>query len=294
MEIRNLETFLEVVERGSVAEAARRMNLTPAALSQRLLVLEQELGQTLVTRVGRTMQPTEEGLAMLAAARRVVSGARDLRAIAANGEPAGQLRLGAIATSVTGLLPEVIVNLSQAHPSIEYFVQPGSSADLYQFVMDGDLDAAIIVRPNFALHKSLHWQRLRTEPLVFLSPEESAPADPHDLMRAKPFIRYDRNSWGGRIIDRYLRAHGLVVKEFLELDGLEAIAAMVNRGVGVALVPDWMPPWPAGLRLRKTIVSVSDSREIGVVWRSAGARNAAVGVFVEACTAVVADATSRL
>ncbi|MBV0891380.1 LysR family transcriptional regulator [Paracoccus sp. Z118] len=283
MDIRFLETFITIADCGSIAEAARRLNRTPAALAQRLRALEQDLGHPLIVRSGRTVQPTAEGLAILDHARALVEGARDLRALAAQDVPTGQLRLGATATSLTGLMPSIIMELSARHPALEYFVQPGSSVDLYHRVVEGDLDAAIIVRPQFAIPKSADWLTIRDEPLVLLAPERAADEGPHEAIRQSRFIRYDRNQWGGQLVDRYLRDHGLAVREWLELDALDAIAALVDRGLGVAIVPDWAPPWPEGLRLRKTRLSGGYMRQMGVIWRRAGARHAAVRAFVAAC-----------
>lgn len=283
MDLRFLETFITIADCGSIAEAARRLNRSPAALAQRLQALEQELGHKLVLRSGRTVQPTAEGLAILDHARMLVQGARDLQALAAGGVPAGQLRLGATATALTGLLPGIIARLSADYPSIEYFVQPGSSVDLYHRVVEGQLDAALIVRPQFAIPKSTDWLTIRDEPLVFIASANAPLLDPPELMRRARFIRYDRNQWGGQIVDRYIRDHGLNVREWLELDALDAIAAMVDRDLGVAIVPDWAPPWPEGLHLRKTHLPQGGSRQTGIIWQRAGARHPAVNALVTAC-----------
>ncbi len=119
MDTRFLETFIVIADCGSIAEGARRLNLSPAALAQRLRALEADLGHSLVVRAGRTVQPTEEGLAILKHARALVQGARDLRAIAAGSVPSGQLRLGATATSLVGHLPGIIAGLGQRHPEVE-------------------------------------------------------------------------------------------------------------------------------------------------------------------------------
>lgn len=293
MDTRFLDSFVAVVDCGSIAEAARRMNLTPAAVAQRLRAIERELGQTLVARSGRTIQITPAGLAVLDAARALVSSARDLRAIAARGVPAGKLRLGATATALTGLLPGIIAALRSQYPGVEYFVRPGASVDLYHLALSGELDAALIVRPQFALPKSVEWTALRHEPLVCIAPGDSPNEPPHALLRRLPFIRYDRNQWGGRIVDEYLRAHGLKVREVLELDALDAIAAMVHRGLGASVVPDWAPPWPEGLRLRKSVLRGSQSREIGILWRRSGARLAAVEAFVQVGAAGFEDPKGR-
>lgn len=283
MNTRYLETFITVAECGSIAEAARRLNRTPAALVQRLQALEQDLGQPLLVRAGRTVLPTAAGLAILGDARALLDRVRDLRAIAAQGVPAGQLRLGATATAMTGLLPMIIAELGARFPAVEYFVQPGSSVDLYHRVIGGDLDAALIVRPNFAIPKSAQWITLREEPLVFIAPQGMRPADPRALIASQRFIRYDRNQWGGQIVDRYLRDQALVVREWLELDALDAIAALVNRGLGVAIVPDWAPPWPEGLSLDKIRLPNCESRLIGLLWCNTGARQAAISALVDAC-----------
>ncbi len=283
MDIRFLESFLTVVDSGSIAEAARRLNLTPAALAQRLRTLEQDLGQPLVRRAGRRVRPTAAGLAVLDPARRLIEGSRDLRAIAAQDEPAGQLRLGAIATSLTGLLPGIIARLHDRHPRIEYFVHPDSSANLYQAVTGSDLDAALMVQPQFPLPKSVNWLTLRHEPLVLIVPCDLPGDDPLQMLRDHPFIRYDRNQWGGQVVDRYLRRHALRLREWLELDALDAIAGMVSRGLGVAVVPDWAPPWPEGLRLRRLALPGAGGRQVGVLWRGGGARGAALDAFIAAC-----------
>jgi DNA-binding transcriptional LysR family regulator len=286
LDIRFLESFITVAESGSVAAAARRLGLTPAAVAQRLHRLEEDIGHSLVTRVGRTMQPTESGLAIIRHARMLVDSARDLRAIAANDQPEGRLRLGATASALTGLLPGIISRLSAGYPLIEYFVRPGSSLDLYQEVVTGDLDAAIIVQPPFQQPKSTGWLPLREEPQVLITPQAMPFENVHLAIQQHPFIRYDHNQWGGQLVDRYLRQHRLKVREWLELDALDAIAALVDRGLGVAIVPDWAPPWPGGLKLRKHILDDAEMRVTGVLWNKSGAQIAATRAFVDSCTAL--------
>ncbi|TWG64081.1 LysR family transcriptional regulator [Aminobacter sp. J44] len=283
MDTRFLESFVTVASCGSIAEAARRLNLTPAAVAQRLRALEAELGHSLVSRTGRTVRPTASGLAVLAEAHALLEATRALKAAAANDMPAGQLRLGATATALTGLLPAILATLGQNFPRIEVFVRPGASVDLYHALLAGECDAAILVRPHFPIPKSHEWLTLRDEPLVLIAPEDTPIEDPHAALTQAPFIRYDRNQWGGQIVDRYLRKQGLKLREWLELDALDAIAALVDRGLGLAIVPEWAPPWPEGLRLQKVRLDAGDVRQTGVLWGRSGPRIAAVRAFVECC-----------
>jgi len=282
MDTRFLESFVTVVEEGSIAAAARRLNLTPAALSQRIHALEQDFGTKLLVRAGRSVVPAEAGLAILDRARTLLREVRDLRDSAAEGSLAGELRLGAIATALTGLLPAMLAGMAARHPQLETHVSPGISAELYRRVMLGELDAAVIVQPEFAIPKSCGWRPLREEPLVVLAPAALPAAEAHALLCAEPFIRYDRNQWGGRLADRYLRAARLRPRERFELDALDAIAVMVDRGLGVSLVPDWAPPWPSGLSLRKLpLPGPCPPRRIGLLWTRNPARARLIRAFLD-------------
>ena len=106
--------------------------------------------------------------------------------------------------------------------------------------------------------------------------------DPHELLANEPLIRYDRNQWGGRLADDYLRRAGIVPRERFELNGLNAIAVMVDRGLGVSLVPDWARPWPEGLRLvRLPLPDAGEPRRIGIVWSRSSVRIRLVNVLLE-------------
>jgi len=284
MDIHFLESFIVVAECGSIAEAARRLNLSPATLAQRLRALEKALGHPLVERAGRTVHTTVSGQTILPHVRKLVESARDLSAIAAGDVPAGQLRLGVNATSLTGLLPGIIALMKTHYPKIDYFVSPGSSISLYHKVIAGEMDAAIIVQPPFQIPKSVNWLTLRIEMLTLIASQPFRPEEAHHLITTQPFIRYDRNQWGGQLVDNYLHTYRLSVHEWLELDALDAIAVLVDKGLGVAIVPDWAPPWPAGLTLSKMPLPQATPRHTGLLWSRSGARIAAIQALVDVCT----------
>lgn len=281
MDTRYLESFAAVVEFGSIAEAGRRVNLTPAGVAQRVRALEAELGTTLVRRVGRHVHPTEAGAALFSRTRDLLQSIRELRQVVAPDTLAGELRLGAISTALTGILPAVVSQLTTKYPDFKIHVAPGTSMDLYKRVVDGDLDAALVVEPPFRLPKACDWALIREEPLVLIAPEAVGVGDPRRLLSEQPFIRYDRNHWGGRLADGYLHHLGITPTERFELDALEAIAVMVDRGLGVSLVPDWAKPWPEGLRLaRKIIPDPAYTRHIGLIWTRAGASLRLIQAFL--------------
>jgi DNA-binding transcriptional LysR family regulator len=97
------------------------------------------------------------------------------------------------------------------------------------------------------------------------------------------------------MVDRYLRQAGIRPRERFELDALEAVAVMVDRGLGVSLVPDWAPPWPEGLSIRKTpLPGRPVVRRIGVIWTRASVRIRLVHAFLEEATTVLKGSQPKL
>jgi DNA-binding transcriptional LysR family regulator len=293
MDIRFLESFVMVVEHGSFAETARRLNITAAGVAQRIRALEVDFGTLLIARSGQRVRPTEAGLAILDRSRSVIRDLRDLKSIAVQDRPAGQLRLGATGASTSGLLPDILTLLTEKYPEIEIYILSGNGAELYQRVLDDELDAAIIPHPPFAIPKPYGWHLVREERLVVLAPTSVRTRNPHAILASEPLIRPRRNSWVGQLVEGYLRNAGIRPRDRFELDTLEAIAVMVDRGLGVSLMHDFAPPWPEGLSIRKIALADNQfARRLGLIWNRTSARIRLVRVFLEV-TLVALATTSR-
>ena len=280
METAFLRTFVLVADTGSMAEAARRQDLTPAAVAQQIRALERELGGTLVARAGRTVQPTPAGHRLLARAQALLREESALRSVVQADEVAGELRLGTINSALHTLLPQILGRFAQAHPRVTVFITSGNSQALYEAVRAEAVDIAVCLHPPFALSKALAWQQLREEPLVVLAPPALAQADPLQLLREQPFLRYDRALGGGQQAERYLRRKGIVPQERFELSSLLAIAMMVDQGLGVSLMPDIDSPLTAGLAVAKlALPDATDTRRFGILWPRTSPRAALVAAF---------------
>ena len=294
MDTHFLRSLVTVIECGSIAEAARRLGVTPAAIRQRVRAIEAEVGATLLVRSGRVVRPTGAAAALLDRARAVLDGVRDLTTIGAGDSLRGEIRLFAMQTALSGLVPDILSRLSVDHPEIGVRIFRGSSVEAYQKVFTGDVDAAITSEPSFAIPKSFQWVVLREEPFVVLTPAHIRTRDPFQVLEQEPFIRLDRNVYAGRMIDTYLRRKGIAVKQVYELDGLEAIAIMVDRGLGVTLLPDWAPPWPAGLTLRKLPVrDPTLKRTTGLLWQRTSLRAGLIQALLETARAALAASNRK-
>lgn len=274
MDVRFLQSFVTVVEYGSLAEAARHLDMSSAAVAARVRALEAELGTALLKRAGRAVKPTEAGLRILEQSRTLVRDVRDLRAMAGEGSALGEFRLGVFASAMTDILPPLLRRLYGRYPDINIFVAPGASVDLCRQVGSGALDAAIVVEPQFAVAKGCAWQSLLQEPLVVVAPVSLQGSDAHALLRRQPYIRYDRSVLGGQLADRYLRDHDIHPRQRLEVNSLLGVASLVGQELGVGLVPDWAPMWHSGLGIcRVPLPERAPVRHVGLVWRDHGPRS---------------------
>ncbi|WP_420210861.1 LysR family transcriptional regulator [Burkholderia aenigmatica] len=267
--IRELKTLVAVAREGTFAAAGNRIGLTQAAVSAQMQRLEAELGFALFDRQGRSARLNEMGHHVLDQAQALL-GLYDNLSSTAPGSPAAvRVTIGAIASVQSALLPAALADFHRRHPACRTRVIPGLSIELVNRVDAGEIDMAAIIRPPFSLQSDLHWTTLAQEPFRLIVPRSVKGKDWAALLASEPFVRYDRASFGGRQVDRFLRKMHIAVRDTCELDELDAIVKLVENGVGVALVPQTgvYRRWPAGVRAID-LGPHTFHRDIGLVHRA--------------------------
>nr|WP_298145709.1 LysR family transcriptional regulator [uncultured Pseudomonas sp.] len=256
--LRELKTFLMVARHGTFAAAGQQVGLTQSAVSAQIRVLEQGLGVRLFDRSGRAALLNAAGRHALPLAEQMLALYAQMALPTAATEWRGELKIGAIASVQTGLLPDALPDFRAAAPGVELKLVPGVSLQLLSQLDAGELDLALMIKPPFELPKELRQISLAREPFVLITPLTVLGDEPLKLLAEQPLVRYDRRSFGGRQVSAFLRTHRLNVREALELDELEAIVRMVECGLGVSLIPR------AGLWLqRKVQLRVLELGELG-------------------------------
>ncbi|AHG66131.1 LysR family transcriptional regulator [Advenella mimigardefordensis] len=248
--IRELKTFIAVSREGTFAGAAHKIGLTQAAVSAQMHRLEDELGFALFDRQGRAAKINARGQQLLLQAQELIQLYSNLGATPVANAQAMHINVGAIATLQRTILPNALAAFHKACPGCHTRIIPGVSMDMLNLVDAGEVDMAAIIRPPFQLQSELQWQTLAREPFRLIVPSHVTGDDWAQLLSEQPFIRYDRASFGGRLVDRFLRNMHIGLNEICECDELETIARLVENGAGVALFPQTaaFTRWPAGIR----------------------------------------------
>jgi len=267
--LRLLRSFLMVADSGSLAAAADRLGLTQAAVSLQMRALEQEFGGSLFDRGGRGLVLNGRGRRLRPEAERLLGLYEELRAgFVGDTGMVGEVAVGAV-VSAMGALARAVAELKRDHPRLEVRLVTGKSGELLDQVVDGRLDAALIVELPGRLPTRLDWVPLYTEPLVVLAGRTAAGRQPEELLGQEPFLRFDRATPTGVLIDRALAARGITVNEFLDLNSIETIVELVRQDVGVTLVPLLRGAnWQRDPRLRLIAFGgEEDTRTIGLIER---------------------------
>lgn len=137
-----LPAFLEVAETGSVVRASKNLSLTAAAVSRTVRLLEEELGEPLFNRVGRSLALNQNGVALREAVRNATT-----QVDAGLTETLGDPFLGPLRVASIGLLTEhyvvpALIELKQRHPGLQPEHQNVGTAEANALVARGRMDVA--------------------------------------------------------------------------------------------------------------------------------------------------------
>lgn len=271
--ITELKTLIAVVRYGGFSAAGGQIGLTQSAVSSQIQRLEESLGLALFDRTRRSAVLNEEGARVLARAEEIVLLFSKLGDAGTDDELASTLRIGAIASVQSSVLPRALAALRKENPKLLVHIAPGVSMKLMDQLDSAEIDAAVMIRPPFGILPEMTWQTLMYEPFKLLVRKETKGRDWRALLQSQPFLRYERTSFGGRLVTRFLRENKLAVQDSIELDEITGLMNLVAEGLGVALVPmvEAYLPMPPGVRA----ISLGEKtfyREIGILRKGMSAR----------------------
>lgn len=242
MDIRSLSCFIAVAEELHFRRAADRLNLTQPSLSQRIRLLEEEVGTALFERDRRHVALTPAGLAFLEPARKAVANvatakAQAMRAV--RGE-IGRLRLGFTVIAFYGDLPEAVRLFRSRFPDVTVELVEMNSPQLEAALMANEIDLGILHPPLAAAELTVH--PLRPLPLVLALPSSHRLAARSVVKVAdlaeEPFLIAPR-AIGPSIYDRIIALfdrEGINPNIVQEVSPMTTLTGLVAAGAGLGLV----------------------------------------------------------
>lgn len=251
--------FLHLVGTLHFSKTARALHMSPSALTRGIQRLEEQLGQQLLLRDKRKVVLTRAGEIVRDHARSQMAAHMLLmEALAAEQQvPTGELRIACTVTACHSILPKLLAQSRARFPGLHLQISTSDATRCLQRLRDDEVDVAVLPVPDAPDPD------LRIAPLAHTELSFIAPASDKLLQRR---AKQGAAGWAGlpmvlprhglerERIDAWLAQRSLRPDIYAEVDGNEAILAMVSLGCGVGIVPELVRE---GSSLKRAVVHVT-------------------------------------
>ena len=244
MELRHLRYFIAVAEERNFTRAAERLHIAQPPLSRQMQQLEEMLGVELIEKGARPLRLTEAGQFFLAHARPLLEQVRDLKTMTQRvGKLERTLSAGFVASTLYGLLPDIIRRYRERHPEVEVTLHEMTTIEQLKALKEGRIDVGFgrLKCEDPSIRRIL----LREERMVVaLSPghrlsERDGGTRLMELIH-EPLLVYPkapRPSFADQVLAAFNEAN-LTADHVIEVRELQIAMGLVAAGQGIAIVPE--------------------------------------------------------
>jgi len=267
-----LTTFLEVAKQGNFSRAGQKVFRSQSAVSAQIHQLEEEYGEKLLDRAGKTVQLTPAGEVLLDYARRMLA-MRDesLRAVAdQNVTPRGVLAVGANEATCLYCLPDVFGEYSRLYPAVQINIYRNFSRKIVERIETGALDVGVVTLPVRSPSLKVH-SIFRDRLMVMVHPHHPL-AKRHEVtveeIAHHPLI-FPKTGFTRQMLDKLFRPYHEQLHVTMELPSVGMIKNFVAAGLGATLISSSFvqDEARAGQVVVIPLKGVDLWRELGLIYR---------------------------
>jgi DNA-binding transcriptional LysR family regulator len=243
MDTKQLAAFCTVVERRSFSQAADQLGVTQPAVSLQIRSLEQRLGQRLLDRSGRRVEPTEAGLRLYRGAQRLIALEQQLLAELgeeAEGELRGRLEIGASTGPGGSVLPVVLGEFQQLHPEVHVALTVSDTHTVVEQVGRRELELGVVGAAG--RQRGVTFEPFYRDEVVLVVPKGHRRAGRTMTLaelKREPLVLMQEGAGVRQVIEDELREHGVRFRDLdvrLELGLQESARAAALAGFGATFV----------------------------------------------------------
>lgn len=287
MELWQLEVFVAVAGEKSFSRAGQKLGRTQPAISSAIKQLEDELGEPLFDRLGKSVRLTAAGELLTDYAKRLLRLREE--AVGAIGElrglKRGTLRLGANETTCLYLLPEVLSVFRKAYPHVQIAIHRAITRSITERVIEGTLDFGIVTLPvrNPRLEAiTIH----QDEMALIVGPAHALASRRAVKMKEledQPFILHRVGTTTRKRLVNHFNESGVKIKVTMELASIETIKRFVSIGMGISIAPRLCIAREVeeGSLRALTIHGARFNRKLGLIYNKNRSQSQAARAFLE-------------
>ncbi len=242
MDLKNLNTFKIIVQEGSFAKAADKLNYTQSTITFQIGQLEQELSVQLFEKIGRRMVLTKAGEQLVPYVDDVLASVNRMRYFENDlAECQGDLHIGIAETQLCYQIPSILKQFHQQSPNARLFLRSMNCYDIRDELINGTLDLGIFYENVGGFGSNLTTYSLGDYPVVLVSSPEIKKLYPDfitpDQQISVSFIINEQNCIFRQIFEQYLRENSILLDHTIELWSIPTIKNLVKSNVGISFLP---------------------------------------------------------
>lgn len=241
MDLRQLEILQTIAETGSFTACGRKLHVSQSAISRQILLLEEELGEPLFLRVGRTVKMTPAAESLVQLGKRVFQDVRETVGVITDRtrELKGTLRISGGMTVCLYVFPPLLKHARRVHPKLDVRLTVATAERSVQEIRAGRVDAGLLTLP--VDESDLVTVPVMREELLLVMPPGHALARRRRVaardLADQPFVLFEQGSATRRVIDRLFASESMEPTIVMDTENVEIIKAMVKTGLGIGIVP---------------------------------------------------------
>ena len=285
MDFDQLITFLEVARQGSFSRAGEKVFRSQSAVSAQIRQLEQEYGDRLLDRSGKTVKLTPAGQVFYEYAQRLKA-LRDesLMAVADHGHiPRGKLLVGANEATCLYVLPDIFADYCQRYPDVQISIYRNFTYKIVEKLENGSVDVAVLSLP--VQSPSLKIQPIFRDKLMLMvsakNPLAKLKSAPLREVIKHPLL-LPKTGHTRRLMDKLFREFNSELKVRMELPSIGMIKSFVAADLGISLISaSFAKDEVAAGRVK--LVDLEDAelwRELGLAFRRDRTLSVAAKTFI--------------
>lgn len=243
MDLKRLEVFCRIVELKSFTRAAQALRLSQPTVSEHVRHLEETLGDKLLDRLGREVQPTPAGRILYHYAQRMLrlkdEACQSIEQF--RGNLSGHLILGASTIPGAYMLPRRIAALKREFPTIQITMLISGTSHIVRQLLQGEIELAVIGAES--RDPRLESCELFNDRIVLVAPPSHPLCTQKFITLAdlqdEEFLLRERESGTRSVTVQALRERGFDLEKaniVAELGNGEAIRQSVKAGIGIAFM----------------------------------------------------------
>jgi len=234
--------FIAVADNASFTSAGRQLHVAQSAISRKIGLLEDELGERLFKRVKKKIFITPAGETFLRYARRIFQDLRNatLEISKFTQLEWGHLRIGAGMMACIYILPPVLEKFKALHPRIELEVATGATDALLSRLRDNSLDIGVFTLP--IEESGLQVIPLCTEEMVVVVSRKHPTLSNRRWIDAKeipehPLIIFSKETHTRGVLEEFFREAGIEPRILMETENIATIKPLIKIDLGISIIP---------------------------------------------------------